>query len=84
MSENVLLVKLNAEQIKLAKHENGERTQISHAVVCGKYGQLFGTEKQCRKYYEVWKRIFPIYLQVGLKLMISILPTMNRHSTLWS
>ena len=68
MSENVLLVKLNAEQIKLAKHENGERTQISHAVVCGKYGQLFGTEKQCRKYYEVWKRIFPYLFAGGIEV----------------
>ena len=33
---------------------------------------------------EFGNKFSPIYLQVGLKLMISILPTMNRHSTLWS
>ena len=59
MSEKVKLVKLNKEQIVLAKNTNGERKKITHAVVCGKYGQLFGTEKQCRKYFSAWSEIFP-------------------------
>lgn len=59
MSEKVKLVKLNDEQIVLAKNTNGERKKITHAVVCGKYGQLFGTEKQCRKYFSAWSKIFP-------------------------
>lgn len=64
MSESVLLVVLSEGQIKLAKQVNDERRQITHAVVCGKYGQFFGTEKQCRKYFWAWKQIFP-YLFVG-------------------
>lgn len=59
MSEKVKLVKLNDKQIVLAKNTNGERKKITHAVVCGKYGQLFGTEKQCRKYFSAWSEIFP-------------------------
>lgn len=59
MTEKVKLVKLSAEQIALAKKANGEKKQITHAVVCGNYGQLFGTEKQCRKYFSAWSHIFP-------------------------
>ncbi len=54
----MLLVTLTPSQIALAKAENGERLKITHALVCGRHGQMFGTEKQCRKYYDVWKRIF--------------------------
>ena len=59
MVEKVQLVTLNNEQIARAKKENGERKQISHAVVCGEYGQLFGTEMFCRKYFSAWCEIFP-------------------------
>ncbi|MAX33567.1 MAG: hypothetical protein CME72_10955 [Halomonadaceae bacterium] len=55
----VLLVELNDEQIRKAKVANGARKQITHAVVCGEYGQIFGTEKKCRKYYSAWSEIFP-------------------------
>lgn len=55
----VLLIELDDEQILKAKEVNGARKQISHAVVCGEYGQIFGTEKQCRKYYSAWSEIFP-------------------------
>ncbi|MDZ7641685.1 MAG: hypothetical protein U5J62_06665 [Desulfurivibrio sp.] len=55
----VLLVELEDEQIRKAKEANGARKQITHAVVCGEYGQIFGTEKQCRKYYSAWSEIFP-------------------------
>lgn len=63
MSETIILVKLTPTQIELAKKENGKGKQITHAVLCGKYGQLFGTEKFCHKYFDVWKadikKIFP-------------------------
>jgi hypothetical protein len=59
MTEKVKLVKLSTEQIALAKKANGEKKKITHAVVCGNYGQLFGTEKQCRKYFSAWSHIFP-------------------------
>lgn len=55
----VILVELEDEQIRKAKEANGARKQITHAVVCGEYGQTFGTEKQCRKYYSAWSEIFP-------------------------
>lgn len=59
MKEKLILVTLNKEQIEKAKEVNGARKQITHALLCGSSGQLFGTEKQCRKYYSVWANIFP-------------------------
>ncbi|MCE2029296.1 hypothetical protein [Sessilibacter corallicola] len=57
----VILVKLNEDQIKRAKEANGPRLRITHALLCGKYGQIFGTENQCRKYYNSWgpRKLFP-------------------------
>lgn len=65
MFKKVKLVKLDSDQISEAKKANGERKQITHAVVCGEYGQLFGTEKQCRKYYSAWSEIFPYLFSGG-------------------
>ena len=59
MKHNLILVALNQDQIKKFKKINGNRKQISHALICGPYGQMFGTEKQCRKRYSVWVDIFP-------------------------
>jgi len=58
MENDLILVVLDAEQIAKAKDENGKRKQITHALVVGNYGVMFGTEKQCIKYYSVWKDIF--------------------------
>lgn len=58
MSAKIILVKLNAEQVQLAKSANGERRKISRAVVCEGHGQLFGTYKQCRKYFLPWKLMY--------------------------
>lgn len=55
----VILVELSSEQIEKAKEINGSGNKITYAVICGRYGQIFGTEKQCRKYYSAWSRIFP-------------------------
>ena len=55
----VILSELIPEQIEKAKEFNGSGKKITHAVVCGRYGQIFGTEKQCRKYYSAWSWIFP-------------------------
>ena len=55
----LVLVRLNDEQIKKAKAVNGPRKRITHTLLCGSYGQIFGTEKQCRKYYDAWRQIFP-------------------------
>jgi hypothetical protein len=58
MENDLVLVALNAEQVAKAKEENGQRKRITHGLVVGNYGVMFGTEKQCMKYYSVWKRIF--------------------------
>lgn len=58
MENDLVLVTLKTEQIAKAKEENGKRRQITHAVVVGNYGIMFGSEKQCTKYYSVWKNIF--------------------------
>ena len=59
MKHNLVLVSLNENQIEKAKSVNGARKQISHALICGPHGQIFGTEKQCRKYFSAWIDIFP-------------------------
>jgi hypothetical protein len=58
MSNDLVLVKLSIEQIALATQANPRRRTITHALLCGTYGQMLGTEKQCRKYYRAWKDIF--------------------------
>ena len=64
---NLLLVSLNPEQITKAKEANGSRKSITHALVCGPYGQIFGTEKQCLKYYAVWLEVFPLLFAIRKK-----------------
>ena len=59
MADCLTLVRLSADQVDKAKAANGSKRRITHAVICGNYGQLFGTEKQCRKYFSVWAKIFP-------------------------
>ena len=54
MKHNLTLVILTPEQIARAREANGRRKRITHALVCGPYGQMFGTERQCRKYFTVW------------------------------
>ncbi len=51
----ILLVRLTADQIEKAKAANGRRRGITHALLCGPYGQIFGTETQCRKFFEAWR-----------------------------
>ena len=61
----LVLVKLTSNQIAQAKAANGPRKQITHALLCGPYGQMFGTERQCRKYYDVRKTDFrPLFSKV--------------------
>ncbi|EHH0685017.1 hypothetical protein J7I07_004368 [Vibrio vulnificus] len=55
---NLLLVTLSDEQIDNAKAVNGARKRITHVLLCGEYGQIFGTEKHCLKYYTAWEKIF--------------------------
>lgn len=52
------LVNLNDYQIQKAKEINGTRKKITHALVCEGYGQIFGSERHCRKYFNAWKDIF--------------------------
>ena len=50
----LILVTLSPEQIAKAREINGKRKQITHVLLCGPYGQMFGTEKQCLKYWSAW------------------------------
>ena len=50
----LILVKLTQDQISRAKEINGSRKRITHALLCGPYGQIFGTEKQCLNYFTAW------------------------------
>ena len=52
MKYDLTLVTLSQEQIAKAKKANGTRKRITHALVCGPYGQILGTEAQCLKYWE--------------------------------
>ena len=70
----LVLVALTADQIDRAKEANGRRKQITHALICGDYGQMFGTERQCRKYFDVWKTIFrPLFSKVHRTKKYSVL-----------
>ena len=65
MKVNLVLVKLNPHQISRAKEANGSRKRITHALICGPYGQMFGTEKQCLKYFTVWDPAYRIEVAPG-------------------
>lgn len=54
MKHNLTLVILTAEQISRAKEVNDRRKRITHALICGPYGQVFGTEKECLQYFTAW------------------------------
>ena len=51
MKHYLVLVTLNDGQMKSAKQLTGSRKQITHALICVPNRQIFGTEKECRKYY---------------------------------
>ena len=53
MVDNLTLVILTPEQTARAREANAGRTRIAHALVCGPYGQMFGTERG-RKYFTLW------------------------------
>jgi len=55
----LILAPLTGEQIAIAKSTLGARRQITHVLVCGSFGKMFGTEKQCRKYFAPWSTDFP-------------------------
>ena len=61
----LILVALTPEQIAKAKEVNGKQKRITHALLCGPYGQLFGTEKQCRKYFNVWNPAYRLEVSPG-------------------
>ena len=54
MKHTLALVALTPKQIGQAKTANGRYKRITHALICGPYGQRFGTEKQCLKYWTAW------------------------------
>lgn len=54
MKHNLTLATLTLEQTTAAKEANGKGKRITHALLCGPHGQIFGTETQCRKYWTAW------------------------------
>ena len=68
MKHSLILVTLNQDQSKKAKEINGHRKTMTHALLCGPHGQIFGTEKYCRKYYSVWSRIFPYVFDKSIEV----------------
>ncbi len=68
MKHNLILVTLNQLQSEKAKKINGPRKTMTHALLCGPYGQIFGTEKYCRKYYSAWSRIFPYIFNKAIEV----------------
>jgi len=57
---DLVLVKLNKKQIEKATLVNGKYPeQITHALLCGPYGQILGSEDHCLKYYSAWLEVFP-------------------------
>ena len=54
MKHDLILVKLNQDQIARAKQANGISKRITHALIGDPYGQILGTERQCLKYFTVW------------------------------
>ena len=65
MQYSLTLVDLTPQQILKAKEANGNRKRITHALICGPYGQMFGTEKQCLKYFTVWDPEYRIEVAPG-------------------
>ena len=63
----LILVSLSEELIAKVKDANGSRKGITHALICGPHGQMFGTESQCLKYYLVWRDIFPALFSKGVE-----------------
>jgi len=67
LKEELVLVTLTDEQVVKAKEINGAKKRITHALLCGSLGQIFGTEKQCNKYYSAWNSIFPLVFNNGIE-----------------
>jgi len=65
MKHNLTLVILTREQIARAREANGRRKRITHALVCGPYGQMFGTEQECLKYFTLWDPDHRIEVALG-------------------
>lgn len=67
---DLVLTALTSEQIRRAKEANGKRRRITHALICGPYGQMFGTENECWKYYATWREIFPELFEQAYQLLV--------------
>ena len=52
------LVGLAAKQQRRALEANPNLQQATFAVLCGSYGQIFGTARQCKPMYETWRRLY--------------------------
>ena len=63
----LVFVRLNKKQIARAKEENEKPKGITHALICGRYGQMFGTEKQCLRHYNLWSGQFASQFSISFR-----------------
>jgi len=56
--EKLILVKLDNDQILKFQAANDTKMKITHALLCGSFGQIFNSEKHCRQRYESWSKMF--------------------------
>ena len=70
---DLVLVRLTPEQVTRAEAANRARRHITHALICGPFGQMFGTEQQCRKHFDSWNparepAVFPTLFRQAVEL----------------
>lgn len=70
---DLVLVRLTPEQVARAEAANRARRHITHALICGPFGQMFGTEQRCRKHFDSWnpageRAVFPTLFRQAVEL----------------
>ena len=65
---DLVVVKLNKNQIGKAKKAHAKHEKITHVLLCGPYGQLFGTEDFCTKRAITWLEVFPYIFKKRKKI----------------
>ena len=58
MNDSLIMAALDDEQVAKAKQANGKNRRITHVVICGDYGRVFGTYNQCARHFSFFKNTF--------------------------
>ena len=58
MNDSLIMATLTNEQIVKAKRYNGKGRRMTHVIICGEYGKVFGTEIQCLRLFSILKNTF--------------------------